>query len=264
MQQTIKVNTTHYGVAKAFDPLPFTNDDLPPIKYVEPTPYTPLPSLNIPAIKHPPVYSPVKHERSLVCTAHTQHQTYINYYLPPTQHPTHCPYCPNPCQSHEYDYADVIVTTHQHFTRKAAITCMNHLRQINLARTRAKSYTIEEYLKMAGVNTPSYDVNSETRSACYLHSSCHSCGGTFTILYTTTPVQHTPPKYCVWCGSQDIYTVQADTEETCFITLSLHYNLPLALLKALYNIWHTSSHYQYFSQYMNSEPVTEITSKVQS
>lgn len=194
-------------------------------------------------------------ERRLVCNRnHTQHTSYINYHvnIGPI---AHCPDCTHdtPATPCEYDYADVLVTRYHHpkFTRKIALYLLNELNRLNLSRSPNHQYQIEDVMHEIGLTSSESFMN---QPKCYLTTRCQSCGGSFTTLYTNAPVQHTPPSYCIWCGSSSISTVQEDTEETAMISLASHYNIPLVLFKHLYAIWHTSSKYQYLSDFINNEP----------
>lgn len=191
-------------------------------------------------------------ERRLVCTrhsnSHTQYQ-YVNYHVNIGPLP-HCPQCSHECAPCEYDYADVLVTRYHHklFTRKVALWCLNELDRLNLDRSPSHQYQIEDIMDELGITS------LLNRPKTYLTSHCTSCGGSFTTLYTNTPVQHTPPSFCIWCGSSSIHTIQEETEEAAFISLASHYNIPLVLFKHLYDIWHNDSRYQYLSDFIKKDP----------
>lgn len=195
-------------------------------------------------------------ERRLVCNSHAHsHLSYINYHVDigPT---LHCPDCNTThasATSCEYDYADVLVTRYHHpkFTRKVALWCLNELNRLNLDRSPSHQYQIEDIMTELGITTLAL------RPKTYLTSHCTSCGGSFTTLYTNAPVQHTPPSFCIWCGSPSISTVQEETEESAFISLATHYNIPLVLFKHLYDIWHNDSKYQYLNDFITNEPTIQ-------
>lgn len=197
-------------------------------------------------------------ERRLICNSHSHKHTahqYVNYHVDLGPLP-HCPECSSECTPCEYDYADVLVTRYHHpkFTRKVALWCLNELTRLNLSRSPSHQYQIEDVMNELGI-TPLASLSSNPK--CYLTSHCTSCGGSFTTLYTNTPVQATPPLYCVWCGSQSLHVTQEDTEETAMISLAAHYDIPLVLFKHLYDIWHHDSRYQYFNTFMTQEPTIQ-------
>lgn len=213
--------------------------------------------------------TPTNHyERKLLCntTKCPNHSspTYVNY-LVDIGVPSHCPYCHT---SHnviacEYDYADVIVTKYSHpkVTRKIVLLMMSMLQERNLDRSINNQQTIEDVM---------HDLNLDrlsSRPKTYLTSHCKSCGGSFTTLShtNTLSVQHTPPLYCIWCGSQSLNVTQEDTEETAFISLATHYNLPLPIFRFLYNEWQQDHKYTYLYDYITNDPqVQQIIQKLNS
>lgn len=203
-------------------------------------------------------------ERRLVCNTHaSSHVSYINYHVNLGPLP-HCPQCPNSCVPCEYDYADVLVTRYYHpkFTRKVALWCLNELQRLNLDRSPSHQYEIEDIMTELGITT---NDTFMSRPKCYLTSHCSSCGGSFTTLYSSIPVQATPPMYCIWCGQQSLSVTQEDTEETAMISLANHYNIPLVLFKHLYDIWHSDSKYQYLSDFItNDSQIQPILNKLRT
>lgn len=91
-----------------------------------------------------------------------------------------------------------------------------------------------------------------------LNLHCLSCGSTYTLIRTTPTTQKTPPLHCVYCASTNIGLIQADPEQTAFISLALHYNLPLQTLKSLYNFWSQRPNYPTFAQFMQSDTMAQI------
>lgn len=91
-----------------------------------------------------------------------------------------------------------------------------------------------------------------------LNLHCNSCGSTYTLIRTTPTTQKTPPLHCVYCTSLNIGLIQADPEQTAFISLALHYELPLTTLKALYNFWTQRPNYKTFNEFMTSDTYAQI------
>lgn len=212
-----------------------------------------------------------RHDRTVQCTKCTTHHgaitpPYVSYYVPTATKPQYCPKCSHQRIIREYDYADVLCTDHVGLSRAHAIIAIQSCNEHN-ARTSApygttKHVTVEQLLDKLGARElpPITAVITPLTVRC---NSTTGCGATFTLLRNVPDVQRTPPLYCIFCA-QPVSTLANtnDTEETAFIGLSLHYELPLIMIKSLYVVWSTSSQRPTFESFIHSPKVRDTIQQV--
>lgn len=218
-----------------------------------------------------------RHDRTVQCTKCTTHHgaitpPYVSYYVPTATKPQYCPKCSHQRIIREYDYADVLCTDHVGLSRSNAITAIQSCNEHN-ARTSApygtsRYVTVEQLLDKLGARElpPITAVITPLTVRCNSPKTANSaggCGATFTLLRNVPDVQRTPPLYCIFCAQPvTILNNLNDTEETAFIGLSLHYELPLIMIKSLYVMWSTSSQRPTFESYIHSPKVRDTIQQV--
>lgn len=183
---------------------------------------------------------------------------FISFTLPVQSKPLHCPKCGHQRTVRPYDYADIICTDHAGISRSLAIKAINlYNEQLARGTLRHKSHTPDciAFIEDMGANTSMPSLRS---SFAPIDAHCQACGGSYTLLRNTPDVQRTPPLYCVWCGSNHVTIQQQSTDNTCWTSLALHYNLPTNVIKMFYDRWSSKSGLQAFSDYMHSDLITQL------
>lgn len=206
--------------------------------------------------------NPTTFERTVECTRCTAKSItppFISFTLPVRSKPTHCPKCGHTRTVRPYDYADIICTDHAGISRNLAIKAINlYNEQLARGTLGHKSHIPDciGYIEDMGVDAT--NMPSMRSSFAPIDAHCTSCGGSYTMLRNVPDVQRTPPLYCVWCGSKSVTIQQQSTDQTCWTSLAQHYNLPLAALKMFYDRWSRKSSLSSFSNYMQSDLITQL------
>lgn len=194
------------------------------------------------------------------CHKHTGYYPYLSIQLPISTHPpTYCPRCHRPVPTSPLDYADTLCFDYAGLTRAQALSQMNlaDTRNAHAHSARSANHTAEAILsdEQSLKQWPSLQTLTTPLSI-----QCLDCGGHY-IFYRNAPdIQRTPPLYCVWCASKHTVITQLDTEEHAFIALAQHYNLPVPILKTLYQLWTTQSPLPTFAEFFASPTVTLVLS----
>lgn len=193
------------------------------------------------------------------CTAKSITPPFISFTLPVQSKPLHCPKCGHSRTVRPYDYADIICTDHAGISRSLAIKAINlyneQLQRGTLGRA-SKTPDCIAYIEDMGIDAT--NMPSMRTSFTPLNCACQSCGGSFTMLRNVPDVQRTPPLYCVWCGSNHVTVQQQSTDNSCWTSLALHYNLPTNAIKMFYDRWSSKSGLTSFSEYMHSDLITQL------
>lgn len=180
--------------------------------------------------------------------------------------PLYCPRCGKARQIRPLDYADVLCQDYFGLTRKGAIETVTLFNELQ-AQGRLPSVKVYgrpqdpcELLR----HVWGFPLALARSAITPLTVHCRSCAGSYTLLRGKPDVQQTPPLYCVWCASSDVYTSQDDTEETAWLSLASHYDLSVQAVQFFYNDWQGLPAHTYttFAAYLDSptvKPLVEAT-----
>ena len=198
---------------------------------------------------------------------------YVTLPLPTCSHSArsstyHCPVCATPHTYHrEQDHLDYL-SLRLSISRKAASTLTECTFLYNSNRSIAHQVTPEAMYTMMDLPTPPHSPTTLTSNGTSpVTIQCLSCGSTAIYQRPPTPVGPSPrtvPSYCCYCGSQHTTVTPNDTEETAWLTLSLHYNIPIKYVKSLYQQWQSYSTRTYFNDYMTTDPEVQLVLKMLS
>lgn len=201
------------------------------------------------------------YERTVECTRCTNKSgtpPFIQYTLPIAAKPAHCPKCGHTRTIRPYDYADIICTDHAGIPRSLAIRAITLYNEFVATSTLKHRTATPDCIAFVRDHLGAQGMPSMRTSFTPLDVSCTDCGGSYTMLRTLIDVQHTPPCYCVWCGSKNVTIQQQSTEQSCWTSLAMHYNLPVQIIKMFYDRWSHKSAPLSFSEYMHSDLIQSL------
>lgn len=106
--------------------------------------------------------------------------------------------------------------------------------------------------KLAGNNTPHLSPQACNYHRTYLLTfQCSACKVRFRIgrVLRPHPVGPGAFKFCALCGAETVGVIQNDEEETYWESLAMGFDLPVDLIKLLYEDWSPDEHHR-FSDYV--------------
>lgn len=157
------------------------------------------------------------------------------------------------------DEADVL-TLSRSYPRKLSLSIISLTNKYNIEHPNAFLTPISMCQRLGKQHNGFNHMNTPVTP---LNVVCSSCASTFQVLRTDPTCSHTPPIYCIYCQQPTISITQLNTEDTAYTVLAETYSLRLDVVKALYDRWSRQSNLTHFSEYMQSEPVQQILSKLQ-
>lgn len=217
------------------------------------------------------VYQRTIHCRNKLCTPTTRDHNihYVSYPTALAHRVQHCPSCHSiHIQSRDFSYVDWMCTQFQPLNHAIAAALVEELNNQNSRKSPHAQIQIEDILTQ--LPNPPKPLAQTSNGICPLHVSCTMCHATFDVI-RTKPTAHTPPMFCIWCGTSHVTVQQYNTDETANYVnnttssntlqdLATQFDVSLAIMTALYEQWTQDSAETYFSGYLATDDVKMVLS----